>query len=162
MASTAIGRDDVMALSKVQPSAKFGVLDIGDRNMFSECAQELVKTALSLPTLRQLMLQVPSSVSPLDYIEKINGKLIILGFWSKDASSETKPSCSKFSDILKENTKLKVLRLFIPLRNTEVRAIVKSLKHNHTLAKLKLSKRYHSQYFSKAEQQALDHRIKWV
>ena len=167
MVSTMIGRDDVVALSEVvQPSATLGWLAIGiDKDMSPECVQELVRKSLSSSSLRQLIVQVPLSVSPLDYIETISGSLTSLGFWSEGASSENlqrELSCSKLNNILKENTTLKVLRLFIPLRNTEIRAIVESLKHNHTLTKLKLSKKYYSQYFSESEQQALDHRIKWL
>ena len=166
MLNTMIGRDDVMALSEVvQPSASLGCLDIGiHRDMSPECVQELVRTSLSQSSLRQLTIQVPSSVYPLDYIETISGNITTLGFWSDDTTSEqlsTELSCSKLSSILKENTTLKLLRLFIPLRNIEVKAIVESLKHNHTLAKLKLSEKYHFQYLSESEQQALDHRIKW-
>ena len=119
---------------------------------------------LSPSSLKTLEVWVPSSVSPLDNIETISDGLTWLQFRSEGASYEQLPtelSCSKLSNILKENTTLKVLELHIPLGNTEVRAIVESLKHNHTLTELWLYEEYHSQYFSESERQALDHRIQW-
>ena len=81
---------------------------------------------------------------------------------SEDSEEQpTELSCSKLSDILKENTTLKVLGLRIPLRIIEVRAIVKSLKHNHTLTELRLSRYFHSECFSELDQQAFDCRITW-
>ena len=166
MAGTVIGRDDIMALSEVvQPSGSLRELDIDSfSDMSPECVQQLVRMVLSPSSLSTLVVCVPSSVSPLDYIETISDSLTRLEFGSMGASSEQLPtelSCSKLSNILKENTTLKVLDLHIPLGNTEVRAIVDSLKHNHTLTLLGLSGRYHSQYFSESERQAFDHRIKW-
>ena len=167
MAGTVIGRDDVMALSEVvQPSGSLRELTIGSfSDMSSEGVQQLVRMVLSPSSLERVYMQVPSSVSPLNHIETISDSLTSLVFWSQDASSEQLPtelSCSKLSNILKDNTTLKVLELDIPLGNTEVRAIVESLKHNHTLTELGLSSEYHSQYFSESERQALDHRIKWL
>ena len=163
-----IGRDDVMALSEVvQPSGSLRELTIGssdNTHLPPECVQQLVRMVLSPSSLKWVQVWVPSSVSPLENIETISDNLTRLGFWSLGASSKQLPtelSCSKLSNILKENTTLKVLRLLIPLGNTEVRAIVESLKHNHTLTVLELSRRYHSQYFSESERQALDHRIIW-
>ena len=166
IAGTVIGRDDVMALSEVvQPSGSLRKLAIGrSSDMSPECVQQLVRMVLSPSSLETVEVWVPSSVSPLCYIETISDNLTSLMFWSLGASSEQLPtelSCSKFSNILKENTTLKELWLIIPLGNTEVRAIVESLKHNHTLTELWLYGRCHSQYFSESEQQALDHRIGW-
>ena len=161
MARTIIGIADVMALSEIiQPSESLGVLDIGsDKDMSSECVQQLVRIGLSPSSLTALTMYVPSSTCPLDYIETISNNLTRLAFWSEGDSSEqlpTKFSCSKLSNILKENRKLKSLKLNIPLGNTEVRAVVESLKHNQ---KLTLSRRYHSQYFSESEKR--DRRIKF-
>ena len=166
MVDAVIGRDDVMALSEVvQPSGSLIELRIGsDDDMSAECVQQLVRMVLSPSSLEGVDVWVPSSVSPLNHIETISDSLTRLTFWSLGASSEQLPtelSCSKLSNILKENTTLKELWLIIPLGNTEVRAIAESLKHNHTLTVLGLSEEYHSQYFSESERQALDHRIKW-
>ena len=166
MSDTVIGRDDVMALSEVvQPSGSLRELCIGSvDDMSPECVQHLVRMVLSPSSLERVQVWVPSSVSPLDNIETISDNLTRLEFWSLGTSSEQLPtelSCSKLSNILKENTTLKELRLHIPLGNTEVRAIVESLKRNHTLTELELSRTYHFQYFSESERQALDHRIKW-
>ena len=167
MRDTVIGRDDVMALSEVvQPSGSLRGLTIGSfSGMSPKCVQQLVRMVLLPSSLEWVVVQVPSSVSPLNHIETISDSLTSLWFWSGGASSEQLPtelSCSKLSNILKENTTLKELMLHIPLGNTEVRAIVESLKHNHTLTELALPGGYHSQYFSESEQQALDHRIKWL
>ena len=167
MEDTVIGRDDVMALSEVvQPSGSLRQLTIGSfSDMSPERVPQLGRMVLSSSSLSTLDVHVPSSVSPLDYIETISDSLTRLVFWSPGASSEQLPtelSCSKLSNILKENTTLKELWLRIPLGNIEVRAIVESLKHNHTLTLLRLSEEYHSQYFSESERQALDHRIKWL
>ena len=165
MEGTVIGRDDVMALSEVvQLSGSLRELRIGSDDMSPGCVQHLVRMVLSPSSLERVVVWVPSSVSPLNHIETISDSLTRLWFRSWRASSEQLPtelSCSKLSNILRENTTLKVLGLRIPLGNTEVRAIVESLKHNHTLTELKLSQEYHSQYFSKSERQALDHRIIW-
>ena len=158
---TVIGRDDVMALSEVvKPSGSLKKLFIG---MPPECAQQLVRIVLSPSSLRRVVVYVPSSVSSLDYFETISDNLTCLEFRSGGASSEQLPtelSCSRLSNILKENTTLKELWLFIPLGNTEVRAIVESVKHNHTLSELWLSRRYHFQFFSESERQAFN-RIGW-
>ena len=165
MHGTGIGTDDVTALCEVaQPSGSLRELTIGrDTDLSPECVQQLVRTMLSLPLLRTLWMFIPSSVSPLDYIETISDNLIGLGFWATGTSSEhpTELNCNTFINILKENTTLKVLEITIPLGNTEVRAIVESLKHNHTLTRLLLSERYHHQYFSESEREALDYRIEW-
>ena len=157
---------DVMALSEVvQPSVSLRRLAIGCYSDTSpECVQQLVRMVLSPSSLETLVVVVPLSVSPLDNIETISDSLTSVDFWTQDAPFEQLPtefSCSKLSSILKKNTTLKVLKLKIPLGNTEVRAIVESLKHNHTLTELVLSRKYDFQYFSESERQALDHRIKW-
>ena len=58
------------------------------------------------------------------------------------------------SRILRDNTSLKELTLHIPLDKDEVRDIIDSLKDNHSLERLNLSKKYHSQY-----DRSLDRRI---
>ena len=164
-----IGRDDVMALSVViQPSGSLRELEIGSFiDMSPECVHLLVRTALSPSSLREVRLWVPSSLSPLDYVETISDNLITLDFRSpgvyyKQLSTNlTGKGGIKLSNILKENTTLKELQLDIPLQNFEVRANIESLKINDTLTELRLSKRYHSQYFSELEQKTLDCRIMW-
>ena len=154
MERTVIGRDDVKALCEaVQPSGSLRELAIGlSPDLSPECVQQLVRKMLSLPLLRTLWVWVPTSVSPLDCIETISDNLIGLGFWAATGTSSkqlpTEFNCSKFTNILEENKTLKTLEITIPLQNTEVRAIVESLKHNQTLSVLRLSEVYHSQYFS--------------
>ena len=167
MDDTVIGRDDVVALFEVvQASGSLRELHIGSYHDISlECVQQLVKMVLSPSSLERLRVWVPSSVSPLDYIdsETISNNLTSLGFESMGASPEKLPielGCTKLSNILKKNVTLEELWLRIPLGNTGVKAIVKSLKHNHTLKKLELSKAYHSRHFSESEQE-FDNRIKW-
>ena len=53
---------------------------------------------------------------------------------------------------------MKELTLHIPLDKDEVHDIIDSLEYNHSLERLELSVRYHSQYFSESERQALDPR----
>ena len=164
MENTAIGRDDIMALNEVvQPSGNLRVLTIGShQGMSLECLQQLLKRLLVPSSLIKLKVWVPSSASPLAYIETISDNLTSLGLWSEDASHEhlaTELSCSR---ILKDNKTLKVLMLIIPLEDNELRAIAKSLEDNHTLATLWLCEAYHCKYFSKAAKKALDHRIKWM
>ena len=111
-----------------------------------------------------------SSVSPLNYIETISDNLTSMLFMSYAAPPEHLPWAAdleskggiRLSNIIKENKILKQLLLHIPLGNTTGRAIIKSLKHNHTLTLLRLSKVYHSQYFSRSELEALDRRIRVV
>ena len=167
MEGTIIGEDDVMALPEVvQPSGNLRVLEIGsDRDMSAECVQQLVKKVLLPSSLRKLDMHLPSSISPLGYMQTISDNITRLRFLSPiTASFEQLPtglSCSMLSNILKDNTTLKVLRLQIPLGNKEVKEVVKSLEYNLTLTELRLPRRYQSLYFSESERQALDHRIQW-
>ena len=163
MEGTVIGRDDVKALSEVvQPSGSLEELTIDiHEDMSPECVQQLLRMVLTPSSLRTLLVYVPSSVFPSHYIETISDNLTRLEFRSQTATFEQLPTEFSFSNILKENTTLKELRFDIPLGNTEVRAIVESLKHNHTLTVLWLSRWYHYQYLSDSERQALDHRIRW-
>ena len=166
MSLIVIGRDDVMALSEVvHTSGSLRELKIGSDVMAPECVTQLVRTVLSPSSLTDLIVWVPLSASPLDHIDTVHDKLTTLWLVSRGAPPPQQPSevrgGIRFSNILKENKTLKVLYLFIPLEETEVRAIVDSLKINHTIARLRLSSRYHSQYFSVSERQALDKRIEW-
>ena len=161
-----ISPDDVMTLSEVVDTSEcLRELSSGSLNMAPECVPQLVRTVLSPSSLRDLTVCVPSSASPLDHINTFNVSLKRLGLLSRGAPSPQQPSevrgGIRFSNILKENKTLKELDLYIPLEETEVRAIVDSLKINHTIAELGLLKGYHSQYFSESERKALDKRIKW-
>ena len=69
---------------------------------------------------------------------------------------------TKLSHILRENTSLKEVKLHIPLDKDEVQDIIDSLKDNHSLKRLELSIKYHSQYFSESEKQALDPRVIYI
>ena len=166
MSGIVIGRDDVMALSEVvHTSGSLRELYIGSWHMAPECVPQLVRTVLSPSSLTDLIVYVPPSASPLDHIDTVHENLTKLSLFSLGAPPPQQPSevrgGIRFSNILKENKTLKELVLHIPLEETEVRAIVDSLKINHTIAKLKLSERYHSKYFSVSERQALDERIVW-
>ena len=79
--------------------------------------------------------------------------------WVKGDTSLMVKGGTKLSHILRENTSLKELTLDIPLDKDEVHDIIDSLKDNHSLERLVLSERYHSQYFSESEKQAMDTRI---
>ena len=166
MVDTGIGMDDIEALSGVVcQSASLKELYIGRyKNMAPECVPQLVRTVLSPSSLKVLDVRIPSSVSPLDYVESISDNLTWLQFgaWSKQLPMEPSGKGGiQLSNILKENTSLKGLSLHIPLKDTEVRAIIESLKNNHTLTRLRLSEEYHAQFFSESERLALDCHIEW-
>ena len=166
MAVIMISTDDVMALSEVVHKSKcLRKLNIGSDNMSPECVPQLVRTVLSSSALRYLTVCVSSSTSPLDHINTINVNLTRLQLESYAPPSQPPSEVRggiRFSNLLKENKTLKQLLLSIPLGDTEVRAIVDSLKINHTITKLCLSERFHSQYFSESKQQTLDQRIEWL
>ena len=69
---------------------------------------------------------------------------------------------TKLSHILRENTSLKELKLFISLDGDEVRDVVHSLEDNHSLQTLELCKMWHFQYFSESEQETMDPRVYFV
>ena len=66
---------------------------------------------------------------------------------------------TKFSNFLRRNTSLKELTLFVSLERDELHDIVQSLRDNHTLEKLKLSKEFKSEYSSMNIE---DPRISWI
>ena len=162
-----IERDDVMSLSEVvHTSGSLTKLMIGSENMAPECVLQLVRTVFSPSSLREVTVVVPSSAFPLDHIHTLHKNLTKLRLLSFRVPPPEQPSEIRggitFSNILKENKTLKALDLLIPLANTEVRAIVNSLKINRTIAVLRLAHRYHSQYFSESELKSLDCRIEWL
>ena len=149
---------------------------------------ELVRTVLSPSSLKTLYISYFSTF-PLDYndIGTISGNistLILLDMLnflkslppqlpssssaqSVSMNTPEQPTAnlgvkgaSMLNRILRENTSLKVLKLYIPLNRDEVRDIVHSLEDNHSLEVLQLYKD-HSQHFSESERQALDPRIRF-
>ena len=173
MENTGFGRDDVMALSElIQSSQSLRELTTGSYSDVSpDCVQMMVKYVVSPFCLSGLVVLVPFSASPLNYIETISDSLTWLEFRSSGVSSEHPKQLPmelsdrggiRLSSILRYNTTLKMLLLNLPLEDTEVREIVESLDHNSTLTGLRLSRIYHFQYFSESERQALDHRIGWA
>ena len=166
MSHIVIGIEDAMSLSKVvHTSGNLKQLKIGNEDMASECVLPLLRTVLSPSSLRDLTVRIPSSLFLLNHVDTFNEnltKLILLSFGNLPSkqSSEVRGGI-RFSSILKENKTLKELKLLIPLEETEVRAIVDSLKINHTIAKLTFAHRYHSRYFSGPELHSQDCRIKF-
>ena len=163
-----IGVDDVRALADlVQPSSSLKQLEVGESPlpgppMAVNVAKELVKTVLSPSSLDTVT--VWGCEYPLDDIETISVSINSLTFYYPllnplMAYPSRVKGGTKFSHILRENTSLKVLELDIPLDKDEVQDIIHSLKDNHSLVKLKLSRKYHSQFFSESEQQALVPRV---
>ena len=106
---------------------------------------------------------------PLDSIETISDTISILTFYYLLNSSPGPPTANrsgvkggtKLSSALRQNTSLKELRLCIPLDIDELYYIIESLSYNRSLEGLWLSEEYHSQYFSKSEQEALDSRVRF-
>ena len=163
-----IGLDDVRALADlVQPSSSLKQLEVGESPlpgppMAVNVAKELVKTVLSPSSLDTVT--VWGCEYPLDDIETISVSINSLTFYYPllnplMAYPSRVKGGTKFSHILRENTSLKVLELDIPLDKDEVQDIIHSLKDIHSLVKLKLSRKYHSQFFSESEQQALVPRV---
>ena len=154
-----IGMDDVAALAGlVKLSSSLRKLVVGGSwsgLQAGEVANQLVKTVLLPSSLREVL--IFGCEFPLDGIEAISDNISSLTF--ENPFEATVKSGTKLSHILRDNTSLKELKLFIPLDKDEVHDIIDSLKDNHSLERLELSKQYHSQYFSESEKQALDTRI---
>ena len=170
MKYTGIGMADVMALyNMIRPSGSLTKLAIGRYRMSPECAQQLVCTVLSPSSLTVLHVWVPSSLSLLDCIETISDSLTELTFQSEGDLTEHLPKESSgkggitLGDILKKNTTLTKLVLRIPLENTDLRTIVGSFAHNHTLRSIGLPRTHASQLsvYPGVEQQVLRDRILW-
>ena len=87
---------------------------------------------------------------------------------SENTSKQTKENTgrvkggSKLSHILRGNTSLQELKLYIPLDKDELQDIIDLLKDNHSLRRLELSEIFHSKYFSLSERQLLDGLIVWA
>ena len=173
-----IGMDDVAALAGlVQPSSSLRELEVGGPGVLhgpplaTDVVNQLVRTVLSPSSLNTVTIE--GCKYPLDGIETISDNISSLTFRQLlDLKQELNTPCpltanpsrvkvgTKLSHILRGNTSLKELILYIPLDKDEVRDIIDSLKDNHSLRRLELSWRYHSQYFLWSEQQALDPRVR--
>lgn len=154
----------------------------------SEVFKQLMKVVLSPSSLETLYIRTNPSTLPLNQIEIISESITTLQFTSFYESSISEsitlqctsscepssrlsenisyaqgaastPGGTKLSCILRKNTSLKELWLEISLDSNEVYDIVNSLKENHSLERLVLYRRRHSQYFSESERQELDPRI---
>ena len=174
MHSINIGMTDVAALADlIQPSSSMKVLSVNSisfelyellKSSDADATKQLVMTVLSPSSLNTVFML--DSRNPLDFIESISDNISNLYFHYLDQYSFLYPLTdnpnrikggTKFSRIIRENTSLKKLVLYIPLEKDEVHDIIDSLKDNCSLEMLVLVEGYHLQYFS--EQQALDPRV---
>ena len=161
-----IGMDDVVTLADlVQSSTSLKTLMVGSSAhshipLSSDVEQQLVvKIILSSSSLETVWVRT-DLIHPLDYLDSISDSITYLALVSvfhKDLipKSSVAKGGTKLSYILRKNTSLKELKLHIPLDKDEVHSILDSLNDNHSLEKLKLSRYYHSQYFSKSEQASI-------
>ena len=176
MSDISIGMDDVAALAGLlQSSSNLRILEVGRSHgppLATDVVNQLARTVLSPSSLNNV--RIYGCEYPLDGIETISISISFLTFHYRSSllilnTSPHQPTANpsrvkggtKLSHILRGNTSLKLLTLHIPLDKDEVHNIIRSLKNNNSLRRLELSERYHSQYFSKLEQQALDHRVKF-
>ena len=173
MTYISIGMDDVAALAGLlQSSSNLRELRLGSHGppLATDVVNQLVRTVLSPSSLNTVT--IGGCEYPLDGIETISDSIINLIFFHQTRDLELNTSShpltanpsrvkggTKLSHILRGNTSLKELTLLIPLDKDEVHDIIDSLKDNHSLEELWLSGRYHSQYFSESERQALDPRV---
>ena len=171
--------DSVLTLARlVQSSRSLKTLVIGESYLTGYAEKQLMRTVVSLSSLNTVT--IAGCHYPLDGIETISDSINSLTFifqeggisisWYLSYLSRVISSLNplwvkggtKLSHILRKNTSLKELKLHIPLDKDEVQDIIDSLKDNHYLERLELSKEYHSQYFSESEKQALDPRVIYI
>ena len=169
MTYISIGMDDVAALAGLlQSSSNLRELKVGgSRGPPLDVVNQLVRTVLSPSSLNTVAIE--GCEYPLDGIETISDNISSLTFYFPNLERNTSPhpltsgvkGGTKLSHILRENASLKYLKLQIPLDKDEVYDIIDSLKDNHSLERLDLSDKFHSnsQYFSESEQQTLDLRV---
>jgi len=169
MSHLTIGMDDVAALTRlIQPSSSLRELAVGGSPSLSEpppaadVERQLVGAVVSPSSLNTV--GIYGCEYPTDGIETISENIFYLTFkypplHLKRNSIGVKGG-TKLSHILRENASLKKLTFDIPLDENEVHDIIATLRHNHSLERLALSKAYHSQYFS--GQQALDPRVTFL
>lgn len=171
-----IGMDEVVALSDlIHSSNSLKRLAIGEsytRNITfpPEVLKHLMKAVLASSSVEILYIRTNPSTSPLNHIETISDSITTLQFTSFYESSSfldedntsheqlTIKGGKKLSYILRRNLSLKELWLEIALDNDELNDIIQSLEENHTLKRLVLYRRRHSQYLSQTEHE-LDSRI---
>ena len=176
-----IGMDDVAALAGlVQASNSMrelkvdttpGPVSSSGPPLAADVVKQLVRTVLSPSSLNTVTIQ--ANEYPLDDIETniISFSISSLSLYYPPPHSKLSTSSrlltanrsivkggTKLSYFLRENT-LKELILLIPLDKDEVQDILNSLKDNHSLERIWLSKEYHSHYFSELERQAWDPRV---
>ena len=171
-----IGMTDVAALAGlIQPSSSMRVLSVSSISFESykhlsshkpsvaDARKQLVMTVLSPSSLDTVI--VLDSRYPLDFIETISANISYLYLVYLDLHPFLNPptdnssSGTKLSHLVRENTSLKELVLYIPLEKDEVYDIIDSLKDNHSLKMLGLVTDYHSQYFSEQQTLILDRRV---
>ena len=173
MSGISIGMDDVEALAGLlQSSSNLRDLDIGEfygPPLATDVVNQLVRTVLSPSSLNTVTIE--GCKYSLDGIETISDNISDLIFATRNLKINPSPHqptakpCkvkgvhAMLSHILRGNTSLKRLVLYISLDKDEVHDIIDSLKDNHSLERLWLAKLYHSQYFSESERQALYPRV---
>ena len=167
-----IGMTDVEALADlIQPPSSMRVLSVSSISFESyerlsshkpsaaDARKQLVVTVLSPSSLNTVFML--DSRYPLDFIETISANISNLYLHYLDMNpfrpTDNSSSGTKLSRLVRENTSLKELVLYIPLEKDVVHDIIDSLKDNHSLEMLGLVVDYHLQYFS--EQQTLDLRV---
>lgn len=173
-----IGIDEVEALSDlIHSSNTLKRLAVGEsytRNITfpPEVLKHLMKAVLAPSSLETLYIRTNPSTFPLNHIETISESITTLQFTSFYESSsfldDDNGACleqltikggTKLSCILRQNFSLKELWLEIALDKEELNDVIQSLEENHTLKRLVLYKRRHSQYLSQLEKHELDSRI---
>ena len=172
MTKISIGMDDVAALAGLlQSSSNLRELSVGGSHgppLATDVVNQLVRTVLSPSSLNTVL--IVGCEYPLDGIDTISDNISNLTFHPHSDLIPPRPLTANpsrvnggtmLSHILRGNTSLKELTLTIPLDKDEVHDIIDSLKDNHSLERLELSWRYHSEYFSESERQALDPRVKF-
>ena len=177
MTNISIDMNKVAALAGlVQPSSSLRELTVGGYPLTSEPSlavdveMQLVRTVLSPSSLNRVTIEgceypldgiqtISDSISDITFRCYINDLKLNISPHQPTANPSRVKGGTKLSHILKGNTSLKALRLDIPLDKDEIHDILHSLKDNHSLNMLLLSGRYHSQYFSESERQALDPRV---
>ena len=159
-----IGMNDVVTLADlVQSSTSLKTLTVGSSAhspLSSDVEQQLVVKIIPSSSSLETVWVRTDLIHPLEYLDSISDSITYLALVSVShkeliPKSSVAKGGTKLSYILRKNTSLKELKLHIPLDKDEVHNILDSLNDNHSLEKLKLSRYYHSQYFSKSEQASI-------
>ena len=169
MYNVVIGSDDVKALSDLikAPAGSLRELTVSifqSQNFY--VFQRLLRTVLSTSSLETLHITyLPLEWGHIDIIPQPQSSfsapfLPVNTCPEKPTANLGVKGAIKWSHIIRKNTSLKVLKLYIPLNRDELYdIIIHSLEDNHSLQELWLSGKSCSKYFSESEQQALDDRI---